>query len=130
LLIADLLRDLAPDRVSRLRLAPDACAALLAYDYPLNVRELRHALAPALVFADDVLTLDHLPEIMRAPSKKSAPPIPSPLSADDERLRVDLVSALTSCSGNVSEVARALGKTRMQIHRWMKRFAIDPESYR
>ncbi|MGH7329416.1 MAG: sigma 54-interacting transcriptional regulator, partial [Polyangiaceae bacterium] len=36
LLVADLLKDLAPDRARGLRLAPDACAALLAYDYPLN----------------------------------------------------------------------------------------------
>jgi transposase-like protein len=30
----------------------------------------------------------------------------------------------------VSEVARTMGKTRMQIHRWMKRFGITPESFR
>jgi len=30
----------------------------------------------------------------------------------------------------VSDVSRVLGKTRMQIHRWMKRFEIDPETFR
>jgi hypothetical protein len=30
----------------------------------------------------------------------------------------------------VSAVARATGKARMQIQRWMKRWAIDPELFR
>jgi transposase-like protein len=32
--------------------------------------------------------------------------------------------------GNVSEVARAMGKARMQIHRWIKRFDLDPRRHR
>jgi hypothetical protein len=32
--------------------------------------------------------------------------------------------------GNVAEVARAMGKARMQIHRWVKRLGIDPGRYR
>jgi hypothetical protein len=30
----------------------------------------------------------------------------------------------------VTDVACALGRTRMQVHRWKKRFGIDPEAYR
>jgi transcriptional regulator with GAF, ATPase, and Fis domain len=60
----------------------------------------------------------------------SRPRAPAPLTPDEERLRVDLESALTRTRGNVSEVARDMGKTRMQIHRWMKRFGITPESFR
>jgi hypothetical protein len=30
----------------------------------------------------------------------------------------------------VSAAARALGTTRAQIHRWLKRFALDLERYR
>jgi transcriptional regulator with GAF, ATPase, and Fis domain len=33
-------------------------------------------------------------------------------------------------SGNVTAVARAMGKARMQIQRWMKRYAIDARSFR
>ncbi|MES1182632.1 MAG: hypothetical protein ABUL60_02390, partial [Myxococcales bacterium] len=32
--------------------------------------------------------------------------------------------------GNVAAVGRELGKARMQIHRWMKRYAIDIAEYR
>ena len=32
--------------------------------------------------------------------------------------------------GNVAAVGRELGKARMQIHRWMKRYGIEVEDYR
>ena len=48
----------------------------------------------------------------------------------DERLRAQLEELLALHGGNVAEVARALGKARMQVHRWMKRFDIDPERFR
>jgi hypothetical protein len=32
--------------------------------------------------------------------------------------------------GNVAAVGRVLGKERMQIHRWMKKYAIDITEYR
>jgi transcriptional regulator with GAF, ATPase, and Fis domain len=49
---------------------------------------------------------------------------------EGEGLRARLVLALEAHHGNVAEVARVLGRTRMQIHRWMRRFAIDPARYR
>ena len=48
----------------------------------------------------------------------------------DTRLKDELTLALTETQGNVSEVARRMGRTRMQIHRWMKRWDIDVETYR
>jgi transcriptional regulator with GAF, ATPase, and Fis domain len=32
--------------------------------------------------------------------------------------------------GNVAAVGRELGKARMQVHRWMKRYGIEVEDYR
>ena len=63
-----------------------------------------------------------------APSSGATPS--RPLTEEDERLRTELSAELTRTHGNVSEVARTMGKTRMQIHRWMKRFGIAPESFR
>jgi transcriptional regulator of acetoin/glycerol metabolism len=40
------------------------------------------------------------------------------------------VELLTTHKGNISEMSRVMGRTRMQIHRWMKRYGIDPEAYR
>jgi transcriptional regulator of acetoin/glycerol metabolism len=37
---------------------------------------------------------------------------------------------LTRHQGNVAAVGRELGKARMQIHRWMKRYNVDIADYR
>ena len=37
---------------------------------------------------------------------------------------------LTAHAGNIAAVGRELGKARMQVHRWMKRFNIQIEDYR
>ena len=44
----------------------------------------------------------------------------------EEQLR----ALLTRHQGNVAAVGRELGKERMQVHRWMKRYGISVEDYR
>jgi sigma-54 dependent transcriptional regulator, acetoin dehydrogenase operon transcriptional activator AcoR len=51
-------------------------------------------------------------------------------STNNENAELQLVDALTSHSGNVAKAARSLGVTRMQIHRWAKRFAVNIETFR
>jgi transposase-like protein len=43
---------------------------------------------------------------------------------------MQLEAHLFECNGNLSEVARRMGKARTQIQRWMRRFALDRRSYR
>ena len=104
------------------RLSLDLARAMLDYDWPLNLREIHHALSAMLVFADDDgrLKLRHAPAALREPPKREG----------DDELKTTLEGALSRHRGNVSEIARELGKTRMQIHRWMQRFGLDAESYR
>jgi DNA-binding NtrC family response regulator len=139
MLMAALVRKVAPDRTDDLRLALEAGRQMWSYDWPLNIRELENALAAAVLFAQSgKIERAHLPTAIRDSimPRTSAPPTPNPdalvvpLSGADERLRDDLVRVLTAHHGNVSETARELGKTRMQIHRWMKRFGIDPATFR
>ncbi|MDB4935639.1 MAG: Response regulatory protein [Labilithrix sp.] len=149
LLIADLLPRLAPERADKLRLSPDLVTALVSHSWPRNVRELEHLLSVAVVTStEDLLRIEHVGDALRAsraptsgrmpasapaPTPASSPAATAssrPLSEDDERLRAELSAELTRTHGNVSEVARTMGKTRMQIHRWMKRFGITPESFR
>jgi transcriptional regulator with GAF, ATPase, and Fis domain len=134
ILIAELVRELAPTRAEVVRFTPEALRALLAYDFPLNVRELRHVLAAALASQDEI-GLAQLPDVVRSPTStaKATAHAKTPsraLTAEEAALRDRLVASLTEHRGNVSEVARVFAKTRMQIHRWMKRFAIDPIAYR
>jgi transcriptional regulator with PAS, ATPase and Fis domain len=132
LLIASLLPRLAPDRADKLRIAPDLATALVSHAFPLNVRELEHVLSVALVTSsEDLLRLESVGDALRSRSQPAAAaPAPRRLSDEDAKLKDELTEALTKAHGNVSEIARAMGKTRMQIHRWMKRFGLDPETFR
>jgi transposase-like protein len=37
---------------------------------------------------------------------------------------------MTLHRGNVAAVGREFGKERMQVHRWLRKYGIDAESYR
>jgi len=110
-------------------------AGLLHHDWPYNVRELEGAIkrAVALVSASsrvagEILGEEHLPDSVRqaivdyaagAPSARAEAP-------EEEELR----RLLAEEAGNVAAVGRRLGKARMQVHRWMKKYDIDVEDYR
>jgi len=119
MLVATLL-----DRVGArpdLTFSADAVMALYAHRWPLNIRELEHALITALAVAGDRIELEHLPATLQESLAAKAMP------ASDAELRDVLVAALARHAGNVSAVARELGKDRTQIRRWMRRFGMSPE---
>ena len=108
----------------------DAARLLLRYPWPLNVRELEQALATAQVLAGtELVRAEHLPDSVRTGRPPGAPR-PVVLNEADQRLRDQVVASLREHQGNVSAVARALDKDRKQIQRWIKRFGLDPGSYR
>jgi DNA-binding NtrC family response regulator len=134
-IVAALLGKLAPERAESVRLTPAAGEAILRYDWPLNMRELEQSLARALVLAGDApIDGAHLPsevaDSKRAAPESVAPSAPSGLSERDARLRLELLEQLALHHGNLADVSRAMGKARMQLHRWCKRFGIDPNLYR
>ncbi len=125
LIVADLFGRLAPDRSPELEL--DAARALVRYAWPLNVRELEQALSVAVgLCGDGLVELAHLPPPVRralaSPAKKAE------LDADDQALRDKVMTLLREHGGNLSAVARAMGKDRKQIRRWIERFQIRVES--
>jgi len=129
--VASLLDRGAPSDSRALTAA--AARSLLLHPYPFNVRELERALAVAAALAGPApIDRRHLPEAMRAPppprSAEAAPP--HPLTDGEQRHRDELRGLLEQHAGNVAAVARALGKARMQVHRWLKRYALDPDSFR
>jgi transcriptional regulator with PAS, ATPase and Fis domain len=131
LLVREVLTSLP--EAANTKLAPDAGLALIRHDYPFNVRELVHEIERAVVISDgDVIQKAHLfPHTdASASAPVDAPANVANLSAEDAALRSELVGLLTEHGGNVADVARAMSKARMQIHRWLKRFDIDPGVYR
>ncbi len=102
-------------------ISPAAARLLFAYAWPHNVRELEKTVASALALAADrPIGVDDLP-----PAVRRGVVAPPPPPEDDDALRARLVALLAEHQGNVAAVARALGKERMQIHRWAKRLGID-----
>jgi DNA-binding NtrC family response regulator len=127
LLIAALLDRLAPER-PELTFAPEAALALLEYHFPLNVRELEHALEGALALASGrALGLGDLP---RAVVDAGGDPEPAALSEADEQQRAEMIALLRLHRGNLAAVARAMGKHRTQILRWIERYGLDAARYR
>ena len=108
---------------------------MLRHDWPLNVRQLEMALRAAGELAGwGKLDLVHLPEAVRAAlveasGDEDAPSAVRPLDDADRELRDRLEQLLQQHGGNVSEVARQLGKARAQIHRWI-RFGLDAGGHR
>jgi DNA-binding NtrC family response regulator len=107
------------------RLGAAALGALLVYDFPGNVRELKNIIERALIecrggeIAPEDLALPErrLPaqpvQLSRRPSVED---LPLNLEAAEQAL---IDRALATCKGNVAQAARLLGVPRMRIYRRM-----------
>ncbi|MBA2544212.1 MAG: sigma 54-interacting transcriptional regulator [Deltaproteobacteria bacterium] len=124
ILVGAILRRLAPARADRFQLSIEAARAIARHDWPHNVRELEKCLEAAIAMAPtDTIELEHLPPAVRA--RKA-----STLSPDQQARRDELIGLLQRHRGNISAIARELGKARMQIQRWIQRYRIDADQYR
>ena len=127
ILLAHMLRRFAGPDASRIHVEPEAFGSLLAHRWRYNVRELERAVESSLLLArgGHSLTVKHvalaLDEAVRATERA---PRPAELSETDKELRARLRSLFREHRGNVSAVARAVGKSRTQVQRWIKRFGL------
>jgi DNA-binding NtrC family response regulator len=130
LLVRSILRSV-PEGLEEVRIDLDALRLILRHPWPLNVRELRHALLTAADLARSpegavtVIYAHHLPAAVReraAPAAAAAPR--RQLSASEQELRARVVEQLALHRGNVAAAARALGTSRTRVQRLMARFGI------
>ncbi|MDC0746747.1 sigma 54-interacting transcriptional regulator [Polyangium mundeleinium] len=124
LLAGAILARLPPDQAARIQIHPRAARAMLRHDWPGNVRELEKCLGTAVVLAGEggVVELEHLPPAVQRALEG--------LTAEEAALRDELIALLKEQGGNITAVAKAMGKARMQVQRWLKRFGIDPTRFR
>ena len=113
----------------RLTIAPDAFRALETYEWPGNVRELENALERAMIFhRGDVITLNDLPETVRAPRSREA--VALPVSLPEAGLSLEevekelILRALQKHDWNQSRAARYLGITRHTLLYRMEKHSI------
>ncbi len=110
------------------------------------VLDARHLPPPVLEAAGGVRATSIEPSALRSPSvpapdELSAPARPHPPADRDGQAEPEgflrgtpteakMRELLARFGGNVAAVARELGKGRMQIHRWMRRYGLTAEEYR
>ena len=111
----------------RVRLHKAAARALFNYSWPLNIRELEHALQRALGLRDaEEIQRSHLPPAIRAYVSADQPD----LSPHDRALRTQLITLLRRTRGNIAAVAREMSRAPIQIRRWCSRLEIDVAEFR
>jgi DNA-binding NtrC family response regulator len=109
---------------------PEALAALLAYDWPGNIRELANVLERAQILAEDaVITLDDLPETLHGSAGVAAPAADSggPLNLRDLERRT-VQAALAAAEGNKVQAAKSLGVSRRALYRLIEKYQLEPRS--
>jgi DNA-binding NtrC family response regulator len=125
----------------RIKVSVGFMAALLHYDWPYNVRELESCIKRCLALNEGtVLRRRHLPETILEACRDYGSPAdgevristrprasePPPDGPSEQELR----ALLALHKGNITAIAREFGKARMQVHRWLTRYGIDPIEYR
>ena len=119
----------AERRVPTPQVAPEAFAALQAYDWPGNVRQLRNIVERTIILApgDRIgrIDVDLLPPEVMGETSSSASTAPSVMGAplrearetfEREYLRVQI----RRFSGNISRTAAFIGMERSALHRKLK----------
>jgi len=129
------LRQYAPD--TEYALSADAVEALCLYGWPMNVRELASVLRRITIEQPQGGRIEStaLPQHVliglqgrdATVSISIAPPLPRPEGTPSKR---ELQHLLTHFDGHVTDIARHLGRHRVQVHRWLKRYELRAADFR
>jgi transcriptional regulator with PAS, ATPase and Fis domain len=129
MLAASLLSRLHPTR--RFHIEEPARRALIAYDYPGNVRELRNIVERASLLADgERIELKHLPPEVVAVRDGSRDPAAEPGATPSGKAlltaeRDALAHALSRHGGNRRELALALGLSERTLYRKLRAYGLN-----
>jgi DNA-binding NtrC family response regulator len=134
LLVGALLPRVAGERAAQVTFTLDAARALYSYRFPLNVRELENWLATAVALCGDAaIRPEHLPDPVDFGANEELEPEHTearPLTPEQLEHKESVAGLMREHHGNVSAVARAAGKARNQVQRWLRRYGLDPDDFR
>ena len=101
-------------------------AQLIAYDWPGNVRALRHAAERAVILAsDDAFTVEDFSLSRTVPRAPTPAPAVPPNDFNLERAEKNIVeAALKKHAYNISLAAAELGLTRASLYRRMDKHGL------
>jgi DNA-binding NtrC family response regulator len=116
-------------------LTPRARQAILGYDYPGNIRELKNVLEKAVVMTKQpYIDIDVLPKKVLG-AKADGPAPEDVFEPDYENFknaaeRSYLVRLLERCGGSITEAAKLSGLHRTHIYNLIKKHALNAERFR
>lgn len=117
----------------------EARSALVAYDWPGNVRQLENAvLSAATATANAEIRLEDLPEELRREAATGRPPVDlSKLSyrevlahSRDRALKEYLIALMKDVRGNVTQAAERAGVERESLHRLLRKYDLRADDFR
>ncbi len=114
-------------------IAPEAQKLLETYEWPGNIRELRHTIERMVVLAKgEVLMVEDVPENIRqgvpaphrtiGPAENGAGPLPSGTIDDTEKKMI--LDTLKRCGNNRTRAAEMLGISRRTLHRRLHEYGL------
>jgi NtrC-family two-component system response regulator AlgB len=122
-LVASFLKPAPHSRARTMSVSAEAMAALVAYDWPGNIRELSNVLERAALLSNgDVLTPDLLPEEVRASTRSLLP-----LEDGDESLEAAErrhIAAVVARHPTLDTAAKALGIDPSTLYRKRERYGL------
>ncbi len=103
----------------------DCQQALISYDWPGNIRELRNVVERMVVLArQERLTVRDLPAHMRKGADEPAPVAVMPNMSLDEVEKNMILRALEAHQGNRTKAAEQLGISRRTLHRKLNEYGL------
>ncbi|MBO5825044.1 MAG: sigma-54-dependent Fis family transcriptional regulator [Treponema sp.] len=103
-------------------------AAILKYNWPGNIRELRNCVECAVVMCNgEEITLEDLPVSVRESVEDKNIIIPHGITLDEAE-RIIIQNSLTMAGGNKTKAAQILGIGRKTLHRKLQEYGMESES--
>ncbi|WP_320130772.1 sigma-54 dependent transcriptional regulator [uncultured Sphaerochaeta sp.] len=101
--------------------------ALLAYDWPGNIRELRNCIESAVVLSRSMtIEPDDLPPAVNKVANTSQLSMEVGITLEEAEKRL-IVSTLSLCGGNKTKASEVLGIGRKTLHRKLQDYKIDQD---
>ncbi len=116
---------------SSVRISKAALAALAAYAWPGNVRQLENEIRRALVLADELIDVEHLSDEVQGRGGSQTRPLGLNVRQRVDALETELVqAALERTGGNQTRAAELLGLSRFGLQKMMRRLEIKSPALR